>query len=166
MRLKVVALVALGAAAIVSQMAFPALPASATSKYMIKNVATGKCLQGTIDNKTNAAYEVKMATCNRSNTAQWWGESVHRIVMVNPSGLEGSRCLSVPTSPSGSFARDVYAAPCGAAGYQQTLSFGVTSNYPIYSPQPACYVGHYSSSDSWASCYVSSGSYTRWTWVA
>ncbi|MEW9534046.1 ricin-type beta-trefoil lectin domain protein [Microbispora sp. NPDC049125] len=164
MKLKIGALVSLGAAAVIAQATFTALPASASLQYMIKNVATGKCLQGN-DNGTTNAYQVKMATCNPNNAAQWWGGVAHKIMMVRASGTASQRCLSVPTSPSGQFARDVFTAPCGAAGYNQTLSFGVTSNYPLYSGSTTCYIGHYSASDTWPSCYVNSGSYTRWTWV-
>lgn len=46
------------------------------------------------------------------------------------------------------------------------MNTGVASNYPIASTYPACYIGHYSSSDSWPNCYVNDGSHTRWNWVS
>jgi hypothetical protein len=146
-----------------TQIAVTATPSSAAVQYMIRNHATGKCLQGT-DNGTLNVYPVKMVSCTRSNTKIWWGASSGKIVMVR-AGTNSQICLSIPKSPSGDFAHDVDSAPCGKAGYNQILTYGVTSNYPIGSSEP-CYVGHYSASDTYASCYVSDGSYTRWDWVA
>jgi hypothetical protein len=166
MKLKIGVMASLCAAAAVTQAAATAPPASAAVQYMIKNVATGKCLQGT-DSGSTSAYNIKMVTCTRSNKAIWWGAAGHKIMMVRAGQYNSQICLSVPQSPSGDFARSVYSAPCGAAGYQQTMSYGVTSNYPLApSGTPNCYIGHYSSSDTWASCYVNDGSYTRWSWIA
>jgi hypothetical protein len=166
MKHKIGALVSLCAAAAVTQAAATAPPASAAVQYMIKNVATGKCLQGT-DSGTANAYAVKVVTCNRNNAAQWWGSASSKIMMVRAGGTASQICLSVPKSPSGDFARTVYSAPCGKAGYQQTMSYGVTSNYPLASAGvPNCYIGHYSAGDTYAACYVNSGSYTRWSWIA
>ncbi|TJZ99340.1 RICIN domain-containing protein [Actinacidiphila oryziradicis] len=133
---------------------------------MIKNVATGKCLQGT-DNGQLYAYSVKMVTCNSGSSTQHWGQAGSKIMMVRSGGSASQICLSVPKSPSGDFARTVVTVGCGTSGYQQTMQFGVTSNYPLApAGNPNCYIGHYSTGDTWASCYVNDGSYTRWTWIA
>jgi len=147
-----------------TQIAFTATPSSAAVQYMIRNHATGKCLQGT-DNGTANVYAVKMVSCTRSNTKIWWGAVSGKIAMVRTNNTNSNICLSIPKSPSGDFAHAVDTTTCGKAGYNQTFTYGVTSNYPIGSPQP-CYVGHYAAGDTYASCYVNSGSYTRWDWVA
>ncbi|MDI5964601.1 ricin-type beta-trefoil lectin domain protein [Streptomyces sp. SL13] len=140
--------------------------ASATTQYLIKNVATGKCLEGT-DSGTLNAYTVKMVTCNKATGTQHWDASASKVELVRSGGAASQICLSVPTSPSGDIARSVYTAPCGASGYEQTMEYGITSDYPLAPGGGAnCYIGHYSSSDTSATCYVNDGSYTRWTWVA
>lgn len=149
-----------------SLIGFASTPASAGAggSAMIQNVATGKCLQGT-DNGTSTAHEVTLVSCTRSNTRIWWGVTAGKIMMVRSGGTASQICLSIPKSPSGDIAHDVVTAPCGASGYNQGFSVAVGKNYPIGSPEP-CYVGHYSSSDTYASCYVNSGSYTRWNWIS
>ncbi|MFF2364601.1 ricin-type beta-trefoil lectin domain protein [Streptomyces sp. NPDC058122] len=130
---------------------------------MIKNAATGKCLQGT-DNGTKEAHEVKMVPCKRSNQAIWWGLTAGRIMMVRTGGSASQVCLSIPISPKGDFAHDVVTARCGDRDYNQFFNT-IRGTSIIGSPEP-CLVGHYSSSDTWAACYVSSGNNTKWTWLS
>ncbi|MEU6284134.1 hypothetical protein [Streptomyces sp. NPDC047028] len=147
-----------------TQVVLTAQPSSAAVGHMIRNHATGKCLQGT-DNGTTYAHAVKMVPCNRSNSSIWWGASAGKIEMVRGGKYNSQICLSIPKSPKGDFPHDVDTTVCGNTAYNQVFSFGVASNYPIGSPEP-CYVGHYAASDSWASCYVNSGSNTRWDWIS
>ncbi|MEV5944509.1 hypothetical protein [Streptomyces sp. NPDC051994] len=147
-----------------AQAGIAASPAAADSlQNMIKNAATGKCLQGT-DNGTPYAHAVKMVPCTRSNQAIWWGLTAGRIMMVRAGGSASQVCLSIPKSPRGDFPHDVVTARCGDLNYNQSFTT-IRGTSTIGSPEP-CYVGHYSSGDTWASCYVSSGNNTKWTWLS
>lgn len=148
-----------------------AQPASASGvSYMLKNVATGKCMKGN-SNRTaypdnNRAYDVTMVTCNRNDVNQWWGYISGGTIVMTASTHDTGICLSVQKTPSGDFARGVYTARCANKPYGQKFNTGVTSNYPIGSASPACYVGHYAGGDSWPACYGNHGSNTRWNWVS
>ncbi|NDZ79560.1 ricin-type beta-trefoil lectin domain protein [Streptomyces sp. SID10853] len=138
-----------------------AQPAAAADSYLLKNVATGKCMEGDTASK---AIAVKMVTCNKNSAYQKWGISSGKIVLVF-SGL-AENCLGIPKSPSGDISRTVVTTSCTNTAYNFQMQTGVKSNYPIASTNPGCYVGHYSSGDTWPSCYVNSGSNTRWDWVS
>jgi len=152
-----------GALAVGSIALAGAQPASATTGWLLQNVATGKCMQATTT--STAVYEVKMATCSKSNPYQKWAyQSGHVVAIVG-----GTRqvCMGIQKSPSGDFAREVVTTACTSSStWGINFSTGITSNYPVASVAPSCYVGHYSSGDSWPSCYVNQGSSTRWNWVA
>lgn len=154
-----------GALAISSLAVADAQPASATTAWLLQNVATGKCLQTTTTSTTTT--HPKMAACSKSSAYQkWFFSSGHVRLAAGGSDPKDAVCLAVEKSP-GDFAREVVATSCGNTGaWAINFRTGITSNYPVASITPSCYLGHYSSGDTYPNCYVNDGSYTRWNWVA
>ncbi|WP_435172878.1 ricin-type beta-trefoil lectin domain protein [Actinacidiphila sp. bgisy145] len=153
-----------GALAVSTLAIVDAQPASATSVWVLQNVATGKCLKTSTTAPTTTTPT--MATCNKSSVYQQWSwGSGHVRLSASSSNTINGVCLGVQKSPSGEFARQVVATTCGSTTYNLKFTTALSSNYPLASISPSCYVGQYSSSDTYPICYTNDGKYTRWNWV-
>ncbi|MBY8878634.1 RICIN domain-containing protein [Actinacidiphila acidipaludis] len=138
-----------------------AQPAAASDSYLLKNVATGKCIQGST---TGKPVLVRMVTCDSSNAYQKWGRTQGHVALVF-SGL-ATTCLGVPKE-SGDIPHDVVTVSCTTElPYNIYENTAVGSSYPIGNSSPICYIGHYASTDTVPYCYENSGNYTRWNWVS
>ncbi|TDU73607.1 hypothetical protein [Streptomyces sp. KS 21] len=100
--------------------------------FMLKNTATGMCLQGSL---SQSSYDTRGVPCNRSDSSQWWGTYTSNLIMAN-TGV--SVCLvSTPNYSA-------LTSACGSAeanGWDRTWSMAGTANSTIGSVKNGCSLG-------------------------
>jgi hypothetical protein len=160
-KLRAATAVAAAGIAVAAQMSVGTNSASATVDYTLRNAATGKCLTAVMVAPLPTA--LRMQTCGSTSTGQTQKfTGAGNYIEVAGTGTGFLVCLVVQTNASSSFASTPMIGACKGTGYKTLTYSGIGSGKLILA---GCYLGHYSSSDTYASCYNNNGNYTKWNWV-
>ncbi|AZM93575.1 MULTISPECIES: hypothetical protein [Streptomyces] len=127
-----------------------------TGAFMLKNAATGLCLQGSLSQSTN---DTRGVPCNRGDSSQWWGNYKSMIIMPSTSI---SVCLV--STPSWS----ALTSSCSdAAGNGWSTSWATSGDTNTLVAGKNCYLGMGSAgAGNIGYCTPGQGdNYKRWTKV-
>lgn len=134
-------------------------PAQAgTGAFMLRNSATGLCLQGSLSQSPN---DTRGVPCNRSDSSQWWGNYTSEIFMP---GTGVAVCLVA--TPSYSALTSACSTAANDGWYKGWVTSGDT-NTLIASTKGGCYLGMGSAgAGNIGYCTPGQGdNYKRWTKV-
>jgi len=127
--------------------------------WMVKNTATGKCLEGT---PSFTVHAVTMVRCNAKSPYQRFAPVAGKLVLVFGSRDVGI-CVGVQGKPDGPYPREVVTVNCSDKNYDVRTVVSTSKNSPIGFGEAPCVLGHYGAADTFPSCYVREGNNTKWS---